>query len=130
MSEYLKIVEELDLFVEKQNISKYVTLNDYYLNLRSKIMYLLTDTVNNAIETSLYCLRLESELQLFIFYLELLECDDIELNEIEIVKLIKKDMEPYLNEMINTKHIGDISILMKHNYQSDNQRKTNVCFRD
>ncbi|OJG95198.1 hypothetical protein RV18_GL003153 [Enterococcus termitis] len=62
-------------------------------------------------------MKIESKVQLFIFYLK--QVKNGELKEYEAVKAISDDYEVYCMEMINTDLIGDISIFFKKNKEAE-----------
>ncbi|GGC83446.1 DUF7006 family protein [Enterococcus wangshanyuanii] len=124
------ILEELDLFVQKHHIEKYLILEKYYLNLRGELKKLLKpDLKKNAIQSALYCFHLESKLQLFIFYLKQLEHGSLGMSEEDIVNRMEMDCDNYSIEMICTELIGEISILMKRTNQERTNQKSKVRFR-
>lgn len=108
------IVQELDSFASQNDILRYSDLYEVYLDLRKSIECIfLLESDKNAVETTLHCLKIESKVQLFVFYLE--QVKNGELNEYEAVKAISDDNEVYCMEMINTDLIGEISIFFKKN---------------
>ncbi|MBL1225872.1 DUF7006 family protein [Enterococcus sp. BWR-S5] len=105
-------LKALDSFVEKQDISKYKVLSDYYKMLRNELKELLVEeSQTSALQSALRCLKLESKLQLFLFYLEQIEESCLDLTELEIVTLIEREYEMFSVEMINTELIGEYSLL-------------------
>lgn len=108
------VVQELDNFANQNDILRYSDLYEVYLDLRRSIECIfLLKSDKNAVETTLYYLKIESKVQLFVFYLE--QVKNGELSEYEAVKAISDDNEVYYSEMINTDLIGDISIFFKKN---------------
>ncbi|MFD1899189.1 DUF7006 family protein [Enterococcus termitis] len=112
------IVRELDSFASQNDILRYSDLYEVYLDLRRSIECIfLLKSDKNAVETTLHCLKIESKVQLFIFYLK--QVKNGELKEYEAVKAISDDYEVYCMEMINTDLIGDISIFFKKNKEAE-----------
>lgn len=112
------IVQDLDSFASQNDILRYSDLYEVYLDLRRSIECIfLLKSDKNAVETTLHCLRIETKVQLFVFYLE--QVKNGELKEFEAVKAINDDQEVYCMEMINTDLIGEISIFFEKNKEAE-----------
>lgn len=125
------LLYELDDFVNQHDITKFEHLNEYYLNLRKTLEYLWSfENDKNVFDTTLFCLKLESKVQLFIFYLDQISnTENLDIEESEVVQAIENEHEEYCLEMLNAEMIGNLSIFFKKKNNSKERFGHELSFK-
>ncbi|MFD1901351.1 DUF7006 family protein [Enterococcus termitis] len=132
MSEFERIVKELDCFLDEYDIQNHQILNTFYFELKNELYELFNEYKRKELLPLVTCmLQLESKIQLLSFYLRTM--DQLKLAETEIVRLIKSEYQLYIfDSMLCKENIEKPSMLFKQVQKTSKNKNGHcsvLCFR-